>query len=220
MYQAILFDFDGVLVDSFIYHAEAWQSVFAASGGTLEPETVYLNEGQPVKIIAYKLAEAAGVSLSDEALAELIAAKNAYFQQHNRATFLPGVLDFLQQVRAQNLRTGLVTGTLLKNLEIIVGREHLNAFDVVITDGDTKRGKPHPDPYLLAAEKLGVPPSACLVIENAPMGIRAAKAAGMTCIALMTSLSREHLQGADDIFLDYAELLDNFPRILSSRPAV
>jgi len=83
------------------------------------------------------------------------------------------------------------------NMAAAVGEELLRKFDVVLTSEDVPRGKPHPDPYLEAARRLGVRPEECLVVENAPMGIRAAKAAGMRCLAVLSTLGPEDLDGAD-----------------------
>jgi len=203
-YQAVLLDFDGVVADSFKYHVPAWQHVLGPMGISVAPQTVYRNEGQPVAVMLRTILTAAGRELPDETQREIVARKNAHFQKHNRAQILPGVVQFLQFLHERGLKSGLVTGTLWANLHAVLRPEQLALFDVVITDGDTPRGKPHPDPYLAAAAKLQLAPEECLVIENAPMGIAAAKAAGMTCFALTTSLAPEHLQQADRILPDIA----------------
>ena len=108
-----------------------------------------------------------------------------------------------------------MTGTKRENLGVIIPDELLVQFDIIIADGDTKRGKPSPDPYLAAAQKVAVAPNECLVIENAPAGIEAAKAAGMFCAAIKTTLSGEHLNKADVTFNNHAELLERLNQFIS-----
>jgi beta-phosphoglucomutase-like phosphatase (HAD superfamily) len=79
-------------------------------------------------------------------------------------------------------------------------------FETVVTAEDTARGKPDPEPYRLAAQRLGVAPSECLGVENAPLGVQSAKAAGMLCAALETTLPASRLGGADFVFHDVEAL--------------
>ena len=112
------------------------------------------------------------------------------------------------------MKVGLVTGTVQANIKAVLGNKIIALFDVVITETDVQRGKPYPDPYLRAAQKLDVTPEACLVIENAPVGIAAAKAAGMKCIALTTTLSPQQLDRADYHYTDLHNLMDDLEQLL------
>lgn len=203
-YQAVFLDFDGVVADSFKYHVFAWQHVLGPMRIRVQPQTVYRNEGQPVAMMLQTILAEAKREFPEKVMQEIIARKNAHFQKHNRAKMMAGVEGFLQRLRERGIKSGLVTGTIWANLHAVLQPGQLAHFDLVVTDGDAPRGKPHPDPYLTAAAKLQVAPGACVVIENAPMGIAAAKAANMTCIALTTSLEAELLQQADHIFPDIA----------------
>ena len=82
----------------------------------------------------------------------------------------------------------------------------LREFDVVVTGDDITQGKPSPEAYVLAARELGVLPAECLVIENAPFGVRAARAAGMPCVAICSTLSAHHLQEADIVIDSVMEI--------------
>ncbi len=213
MKRAVLFDFDGVMADTFRYNFEAWQHVLAPLGIRLQPREVYLQEGQPVSGVLRGLLQSRGLSLSDEALQRLIEKKQRYFREHQRARPLPGVVAFLQDVKRCGFKTALVTGTTRQNVETVLSPDVLALFDTLVTEGATERGKPHPEPYLEAARRLQVAPEACVVIENAPLGIRAAKRAGMTCVAITSSLPAEDLQEADFLFRDFMEVQKHFDAI-------
>jgi len=212
--KAILFDFDGVLADTVDSHLAAWKQVFAQEGVEPEELTLRLNEGAPAYKIAQALALRSGRELTEEEAKEIAAEKNQIFRKTNKASVFKKVYDIIDHARSRGLKVGLVTGTALENLFAVLPEKLLQQFDYIVKDGDTKRGKPFPDPYLVAAEKLGVEPKECLVIENAPLGIDSAKAAGAFCVALATTLSKEHLQKADVILKDHSELLKKFDDIL------
>jgi beta-phosphoglucomutase len=99
-----------------------------------------------------------------------------------------------------------VTGTSRHEVHRILPEPIYNLFDGVVTGNDVRRGKPHPEPYLLALKKVQLRPEEAMVIENAPFGIRSAKSAGLVCIALETSLPRRYLAKADFIFSSFREL--------------
>jgi beta-phosphoglucomutase len=203
---ALLFDFDGVIADSMELHFRAWQQVLPPHG--VEPEVIVLktHEGEPAWRIATEFFKRAGRPLDEETARCLADDKNEWFRsQPPPPTFreLPAILDW---ARAREIRAAVVTGTVRKNVEHVMTGLLLR-FDAVIGDGDYPRGKPFPDPYLAAARHFGLAPDACIVIENAPMGIRAAKAAGMFCVALQTTLTPEYLYQADLIMPDHAALM-------------
>ena len=196
--RAIFFDFDGVFVESLPYHLAAWEEVLMSQCGFhVDPITVKLNEGRPVVEIARAIFEQAGQPFSEELLQQIIDLKNERFRATHRACVFPENLQIIDLLKKRGILVGLVTGTKRANLGVIISPEIMQLFDVIITDGDTLLGKPASDPYIAAAEKLGIPPAECLVVENAPLGIQSAKAAGMFCVALTTTLAEEHLQQAD-----------------------
>ncbi|MDZ7346879.1 MAG: HAD-IA family hydrolase [candidate division KSB1 bacterium] len=191
----------------------AWRQVLHESYGVpFDPMVVKLNEGRPVIEIARAVTESCGLKLDEDRLEALIRAKNERFRGLHRPRLFPEILQIIAAAKERGIAVGLVTGTKRENLVAVVDAEVLGQLDVIIADGDTARGKPWPDPYLEAAGRLGVPPAACLVVENAPQGIRAAKAAGMFCVAVMTTLKEEHLQEADVTVPTHADLLRWFRR--------
>ena len=208
MVKALFFDFDGVLAETMPYHLSAWNTVLERDYGfSLDPMSVKLNEGRPVLEIAQAVFEDARRSYTDEMLLDVVSKKNEIFRNTHQSFVYPENISLIQRAKKRGLQVGLVTGTKRENLGVIISDDLLVQFDIIITDGDTVRGKPSPDPYLAAAENVAVDPADCIVVENAPAGIEAAKAAGMFCIAIKTTLPGELLKQADVTFKNHAELL-------------
>jgi len=206
--QALFFDFDGVLAETMPYHIPAWNRVLEQHYGfSLNPMTLKLNEGRPVFEIIRAIFEDAGQYYDAAILNRVITQKNELFRATHNARVFPEIKEIIGLAKARGLKIGLVTGTRRENIGVIVPDDILDRFDVIIAEGDSERGKPAPDPYLAAAEKVGLAPEDCLVIENAPLGIQAAKSAGMFCFAVKTTLSAEHLAKADVTFNNHADLL-------------
>jgi beta-phosphoglucomutase len=213
MIRAVFFDFDGTFVESLSYHLAAWEEVLLSQHGFhLNPMTVKLNEGRPGLEIARAIFEQAGLPFSEDLLQQSITLKNERFRATHHARIFPENLQIIDLLKKRGVFVGLVTGTKRANLGVIVPQKVLRLFDVIITDGDTLLGKPAPDPYLAAAEKLGIQPAECLVVENAPLGIQSAKAAGMFCVALTTTLAEEHLQQADVTLHNHRRLYQKLER--------
>jgi len=172
--------------------------------------TVKLHEGTPAWQIAVALYQHAGVELDAHKAKELVIQKNHIFQKIQQARVYPEIKEIVAKAHSVNINAGIVTGTTMTNIATVLPPDWLEMFTIIIKDGDTERFKPFPDPYLAAIERLHISPTECIVIENAPLGIQAAQAAGTFCIALQTTLSREHLQGADVIYSNHRELADPF----------
>ncbi|MFQ5772464.1 MAG: HAD family hydrolase, partial [bacterium] len=101
------------------------------------------------------------------------------------------------------------------NVEKILSPEVISQFDVIVSGDETRKGKPSPEGYLQAARKLHLAPGHCFVIENAPLGIMAAKRAGMKVVALTTTLDRLYLDGADFYAMNLADLENNWNKIFN-----
>jgi len=114
----------------------------------------------------------------------------------------------IETCRKMGLKTAIVTGSVRSNLEWTLSDEERAMFDVILSSEYYSKGKPHPEPYLNAARQLGFPPEACLVVENAPLGIQSAKAAGMFCVAITTTLPASDLKDADLVVPDIDRLKD------------
>ena len=105
------------------------------------------------------------------------------------------------------MKVALVTACALKNMQHCLNPEEQAHFDFIITGDEVPRAKPFPDPYLMAARQLGLRPEECVVVENAPLGIEAARNAGMRCVAIETTLGKEYLKSADHVLPNVAALL-------------
>ena len=204
--RAVVFDFDGVLAETLPSHYAAWREVLADVNLSPTDMTIRLNEGQPTYKIAQALFSEKGIVLSEERARSFAEKKNSIFQSNNRARPYPGMHELLRQLKP-HLKIGLCSGTTWENIQSVLSAEMLDFFDAIVTDGDFERPKPDPEPYVVAARKLGLAPEGCLAVENAPLGIRAAKSAHMTCIGLASTLEPEFLAGADRLCASHEELL-------------
>ncbi|HOT95703.1 MAG TPA: HAD family phosphatase [bacterium] len=206
MIGALLFDFDGVIANSSDRHLNAWKMVLPPLG--VEPVDLVLrrHEGEPAWRIAQAMCAHGGLEIDEREARRLGAEKNIHFRRETTPSVYPGVAEILDFAARSGIRTAVVTGTSRENLLHILG-ERCDRFDALFCDGDFARPKPYPDPYLTAMRYFDLAPERCVVIENAPMGIRAAKAAGLYCIALETTLPSGELQQADLILPGHAALL-------------
>lgn len=205
--KAMLFDFDGVIADTLTYHVQAWQKVFDEYKVDISPEDVFLLEGRMAEDICKLLAEKKGLSLDHARIEQITKQKRAIYNQITKATVYPSIRTLLEYLKIKFVKKALVTGSIIKNILPVVGNDFLKFFDVIITGDQVTHTKPHPEPYLTAAEKLGVKPEECIVIENAPSGITAAKKAGMFCIAVKTTIQDErYLKEADLIVDDVSQI--------------
>ncbi len=215
MIRAILFDHDGVLVDSMPYHVEAWKRVMARHGIEVEPLEILLAEGATTMEVAAELFHRHNKPASPDQVQAIVLEKRDEYLSNNATRLNEGVLRVLEYVKENRYRLGLVTGSIRSQVEPVIGPEISSWFDCIITAEDVERGKPDPEPYLRAIQKLHVAPSECLVIENAPLGIRAGKSAGAAVVAITTTLAPYHLREADAIVHDFEELRRRLPSIMS-----
>ncbi|RMH63449.1 MAG: HAD family phosphatase [Bacteroidetes bacterium] len=194
-YLALLFDMDGVLIDSEPLHEQAKRVVFERYGLDV-PEDFYDEVKGKTDQHVFELVMARyGRNGLD--LATLIADKHAAYEALLPSLrMVPGALAFLQEARRQ-YRTALTTSATRRNQELAFARFSLHAcFEVVVTAADVSRPKPEPDPYLVTAERLGLPPARCLVIEDAVNGVLSARAAGCDVAGLTTSFAAAPLREA------------------------
>lgn len=195
--EAVLFDMDGVILVSMEQHLEAWQHAFRKYNVMVNPEDFFHLEGRGVKSVVEDLTAKYGI---DPALApRLMESKIQYYDNIYRAEFYDGLFPLLDYLAAKKLKLAIVTGGGRERVQRLVTEYFGGVFDCFVTSDDVQHTKPYPEPYLKAADKLKVNPSACVVIENAPLGIQSAKSAGMYVIAIQTTLGKEHLQRADTI---------------------
>ena len=212
--RAVLFDMDGVLYNSMPYHARAWHRAMAQFGYDLPEEEVYMHEGRTgtstVNLVSRR---EHGVEVSDERVEEIYKVKSKFFNEFPPAEPMPGALSLLRQLKEQGLKILIVTGSGQRSLLDKLNVDYPDIFrrELMVTAFDVKRGKPDPEPYLMGLQKGELSPEECIVVENAPLGVRAAKAAGIFTIAVNTGpLPDEALlsEGADLLFPSMQALSD------------
>jgi beta-phosphoglucomutase len=210
--KAILFDFDGVLVQSMEDHFQGWRKALEKFGIDMNPEELYVMEGQGVKAVAHELTRK--YNLPIESTSELIKDKQDYYNKIKKIRFYPNLLEVLNWATEKNLKMGVVTGGTRDRVYETIQNFGLDSFfSAIVTSDDVSETKPSPQPYLLAASLLDTEPKDCIVIENAPLGIQSGKSAGMQVIGLTTTLNSHHLKEADVVVGDFRELLAALKRL-------
>jgi len=204
----ILLDMDGVVLDSPPMHLLTWRQTLEPLGVRLTARDLFPLEGMPTERTAQKLTELLlGQACSDQEAQRLASRKRELFREIFRPTFVPGIAPLLHDLHGRGYRLGLVTGSARSVVdESFAPTGYADLFEVIVTGDDVSRGKPDPEPYQIAARKLDILPSDCLVVENAPLGIRSARGAGMGCVALGTTLPANRLSAADQVFAGAADL--------------
>lgn len=219
--KAVLFDMDGVLYDSMPYHARSWHSSMARLGINMAPEEAYEYEGmRGVETIKMLARRQWGKEISDDEAALMYEEKAKDFRACPKAQKMESVEELMRMIKADGLKIVIVTGsgqrTLLQRLEDDFNG--LVSTSLVVTSFDVKHGKPDPEPYLRGLDKAEVKANEAIVVENAPLGVRAAVAAGIFTIAVNTGpLPDKALadEGANLIFPTMTALKDTWRQIVS-----
>jgi len=194
--RAILWDLDGVLVDSAPFHFQAWRELLASLGKEFSEADFRRTFGLRNDAILRDLLG----DLPPAEVGRLGARKEALFRRAALGNIvpLPGALALLRILRERGFKLALVSSTPHGNIDLILGSLGVEAaFDVIVGEEDVTRGKPDPEGFLLASKRLGVPPGECVVIEDAPAGLEAAKRGGMRCVGVYRDRPRESLAQAD-----------------------
>ncbi len=206
--DAVIFDMDGVLIDSMPLHAQAWLDVLAEEGIIIRREDVYEREGEAGSASLSYFFKINDLDPTPERMQALLRRKESLYKQNAVPQPFPGVVEFLASLKKAGKRMAIVTGTARHELEATLPKEILAFFEATVTGDEVKRGKPDPEPYLTALKKLGVTATKSLVIENAPLGVRAAREAGICCFAVETSMQCPRLVGAERCFADIISLAE------------
>lgn len=209
MIQSVIFDMDGVLVDTEEFICEAAMKYFAELGTSVKAEDFLDFVGMGENRYIGGVAEKYGLEI------DITQAKKRTYEIYDaivrgRIEPLDGVLDFLARCKRLGLKTAVATSADRTKMDINLREMGLSeaSFNACVNGLEVERKKPHPDIFLFAAQKIGVDPQNCLVVEDAISGVAAAKAAGMKCLGLTTSFSAQQLSAADWISNTLADAPD------------
>jgi beta-phosphoglucomutase family hydrolase len=209
--KAVIFDMDGTLIDSTKADFLAWQKLFSFYGKSLTYE-------EYIPLLGIKSAQVVKDYLpvkNDEEIQMALTQKLVFFHEYiaeNGIYPVPYADVFLKQIKQLNIPVALATSSRKAKMEMVMTKvELVTLFDAIVTGGDVKNGKPSPDIFIKAAEKLGVRPQDCIVFEDASNGVKAAKNAFMKCIALSSTQSPESLWEADLVIDSFKDL--SFPQL-------
>lgn len=220
MRRGVVFDFDGVLVCSMELHAEAFRRVLRPYQIDVRDEEVFLREGARSETIIADFLQQQGIPPLPEDLRRLGNEKQRTFASLGPPSLYPGAEDLVRGVRPAATRMGLVTGTRRENVTRLLG-DLENLFDAVLAQDAYHHDKPHPEPYARTAEALGFPAANLAALENAPRGVRSAKAARYAyVVGITTTVARSVLleSGADAVVDSHEEASQGLLEWLAGKP--
>lgn len=218
--KAALIDMDGVLYDTMPLHSKAWYKLFSSLGVKCTPEEFYLYEGMTGHAtINMVFQREFSKTLSEEECAELYQKKVDYFHEQGEGTLMSGADRMLRTLVDRGLKRVLVTGSGQKSILDKVDEDYPGVFTQCekVTSNNVTKGKPAPEPYLLGMKFADVKPEESIVIENAPLGVRAGVAAGAFTIAVTTGpIPREEMLrcGANIVFDDMEQFASELGALL------
>ncbi|UGQ48412.1 HAD family hydrolase [Massilia endophytica] len=219
--RAFIFDMDGTIVDNMAFHTKSWLEFFSRRGHTVDADEFFRRTAgrQGHEIMRTYLGE--HITKEDSVL--LDAEKEELYRElyapHLEA--VAGFDEFIAKAQEADVRLAVATAAPPANIVFTLdGLDLRRHFDAVVGAADVARGKPEPDVFLLAAERCGAAPADCIVFEDAPLGVEAARRAGMRCVVLSTTLPATAFAEFDNVLCivrDFSEL--NIAELLSGSPA-
>jgi HAD superfamily hydrolase (TIGR01509 family) len=180
---AVLWDMDGTLVDTEPYWIEAEYALVAEHGDAWSDEHAHALIGNPLLVSAEYLRAHGGVDLEPLQIVERLLA-HVVGRVTERVPWQPGARELLAELSARAVPMALVTMSWTSLADAVLSRLPAGTFAAVVTGDQVRHGKPHPEPYLLAAERLGVDPAACVAVEDSVTGLSSAEAAGVRTIGV------------------------------------
>jgi beta-phosphoglucomutase family hydrolase len=208
--RAFIFDMDGTIVDNMAFHTKSWLAFFERRGQQLDADAFFkATAGRQGKEI---MRAHLGEHLSDAEAATLDLEKESLYRElyaPHRKT-VDGFDDLVEQAKLRGVALAVATAAPNANIEFTLdGLDLRRHFDAVVGAADVARGKPNPDVFLKAAERCGVAPEHCIVFEDAPLGVEAARRAGMRAVVLTTTLPADAFAQYDNVIhiaSDFAQL--------------
>ena len=209
---AVIFDMDGVLVENSEIHNEAWRLTCEKHGKTKTVEEIKELFGGTNKVFIENL-----LGITDEKQAIKIAEEKETLYRNMVVKELKapkGLLEFLFDLKKNSVKLAVATSAPRINLDFILDKLEIRSFfDVLVDESLVTHGKPNPEVYIQASQKLGISPKNCVVIEDAIYGVQAGLAAGMSVIGITTTFKKEQLGIANMVIDNFFEL--NYSKINS-----
>ena len=208
--RALIFDMDGTIVDNMAFHTKSWITFFERRGHAIDPDAFFRATAgrQGGEIIRSHF----GADLLDDEVMLLNHEKEAVYRElyapHRKA--VEGFEDLIADAKSQGIALAVGTAAPPANVEFTLdGLDLRRSFDAIVGATDVARGKPHPDVFLEAAKRCGAEPADCIVFEDAPLGVEAARRAGMRAVVLTTTLPAEAFAEFDNVITivsDFSQL--------------
>lgn len=216
MVRAVIFDFDGVITDSEILHFRCFNEVLAQYHIDITTKDYYKNYlGLSDRELFEQLVGKDLLKLDAEGIEDLVKQKNRIFEKliKTEGEIIEGVRDFIGKLKQESIPMAICSGSLLTEIELILEQSNLRSyFEVIVSANHVKKGKPDPEGFLLALQKLNektseaILPGQCVAIEDSHWGLQAANGAGMHTVAITNSYEAEQLAGAEKIVANFGEL--------------
>lgn len=211
MTKAIIFDMDGVLVDSEPFHVQIEKQQFELNNLVISEQEHHQYMGVASDVMWRDIALRHSLPLEVEALIEQNKAESIrFFSALDQIPLMPGIREVLEELYQKGIPLAVASSSFHEIIELILERTGLRSyFQQVVSSKEAGKSKPEPDVFLLAASRLGVAPTDCLVVEDSFNGIKAAKAAGMRCIAFAgPGANPEAQKQADEHISHFDQLID------------
>ena len=215
--EAVIWDMDGVIADTALYHFKAWQEVFQKRGINFTAEDFKHNFGQRNdSIIRYAL----GKNVPPDEVDVIANEKEENYRQRVAPNIKPllGAIELIRALKEHRVKMAIASSAPMENIQLVTrGLAVNNYFQVIVWGREVTEGKPSPQAFLLAAKRLEVEPENCVVIEDAVAGVTAAKRAGMKCLAVTNTHPKVSLKAAD-LVVDTLEAVsvDDLARLFNS----
>ncbi|HEG43814.1 MAG TPA: HAD family phosphatase [Phycisphaerales bacterium] len=218
MLKAVIFDFDGVIADSEPLHCQAFQQVLKAKLNIDIPKEQYYSKylGYTDVDLVENLIRDLELSISSDEIEELLAEKTVVFEElvRTKSSIIDGVTEFIEMLKSEQVPMAICSGALASDIELMLdGSSLADSFKVIVTADDTSKGKPDPEGFLLAVERLNevcdeaMLPGECVVIEDSHWGLDAAKSAGMIRVAVANTYTADELaESAEKVVTNLREL--------------
>ena len=201
----VIFDMDGVLVDSYDAHLESWRRLAAELRQSLTDDQIGSTFGRTSRDIIRLL-----FAVHDDAsIKRLDARKESLYRDlvRGKVPAMPGAVEFVKSCHAAGMKLAVGSSGPAENVQLVCHELEIGSLlNAVVTGDDITHGKPDPEVFLTAAARLGLKPQKCVVIEDAPVGVEAARRAGMRCVGLIGTYSRETLSAASLVIAAFSEL--------------